>query len=77
MEKFELSVNWKKENYHFEVRDYMHHDGEQCKYEIFQNGQFIGGLEPHHKILQVCKNPGVVKDELLHVIAEQLEGYNL
>ena len=78
MEKFELSVNWKKENLHFEVRDYMHHDGEQCKYEIYQDGQFIGSLEPHGRHdLQICKNPGVVKDELLHVIADELERYSI
>jgi hypothetical protein len=78
MEKLEISVNWNNENYHFEVRDYMHHDGENCKYEVFKDEQFIASFEPaEHKILHICKNTGILKEELLHLIAEQLESYNI
>jgi len=78
MEKFEISVNWHNQNSHLEVRDYMHHNGEECKYEIFKDGQFIGSFEPdNHKFLHICKNPGLVEDDLLHQVAEQLEGYNI
>ncbi|MDB5156514.1 MAG: hypothetical protein JWR50_1221 [Mucilaginibacter sp.] len=78
MEKFEISVLINNEHQHFEIRDYIHHDGEKCKYEIFKDGQFIGGFEPdHHKILHICKNPGIVPEDTLHLIAEQLEGYNI
>jgi hypothetical protein len=78
MEKFEISVAIDNQNQHFEVRDYMHHDGEQCKYEIFRDGQFIGSLEPdNHKILHVCKDPGVVPPDTLHLIAGQLEQFNI
>ena len=78
MEKFEISVTKGTKNYHLEVRDYMHHDGDQCKYEVFNNGQFIGSFEPDgHKILHICKNPGIIDEEVLHMVAEQLESYNL
>jgi len=78
MEKFEISVTSNHINHHFEVRDYMHHSGEQCKYEILKDGQFIGSFEPDgHKGLHICKNPGIVDEELLHLIADQLERYNL
>ncbi len=78
MEKFEISVTVDNENQHFEVRDYMHHEGEKCKYEIFKDQQFIGSFEPdNHKILHICKNPGLVPENTLHLIAEQLEGYNI
>lgn len=78
MEKFEISVLVNSKNQHFEIRDYMHHDGEQCKYEIFMEGQFIGGLEPReHKILHICKDPGVVPESTLHLIADELEKYNI
>lgn len=78
MEKFEISVTWKGGNHHFEVRDYMHHEGDQCKYEIFKNGQFAGSFEPDgHKGLRLCKNPQIVEEDLLHLIAKQLESYNL
>ena len=46
MEKFEISVSWRNQNNHFEVFDYMHHEGEQCKYEVFKEGKFIGSFEP-------------------------------
>ena len=73
MEKFEISVTKGKENHHFEVRDYMHHDGELCKYEVFENSQFIGSFEPNgHRGLHVCVDGGVVEEELLYLIAEQL-----
>jgi hypothetical protein len=78
MEKFEISVTANKENHHFEIIDYMHHDGVQCKFEVFKNGQFIASFEPgRHKYLQICKNAGVVNEELLDQIAEQLESYHL
>ncbi|MDB5115876.1 MAG: hypothetical protein JWQ79_1368 [Mucilaginibacter sp.] len=78
MEKFEISVTGNGENQHFEVRDYMHHEGDKCKYEIYKDGQFVGSFEPDgHKILHICKDPGVVPQSMLHLIAEQLETYNI
>jgi hypothetical protein len=78
MEKFEISVTVANENQHFEVLDYMHHDGNQCKYEIFKDGSFIGSLEPDaHHVLHICKNPGMVSEDVLHRIAEQLESYHI
>jgi hypothetical protein len=74
MEIFEISVTYNNQNYHLEVRDYMHHEDEKCKYEVYDNGDFIGSFEPdNHKILHICKNPGVVNEELLHLVADQLE----
>ncbi|NNU34818.1 hypothetical protein HK413_13530 [Mucilaginibacter sp. S1162] len=78
MEKFEISVTVDNTNEHFEVRDYMHHECEQCKYEIFKDGQFVGSFEPdNHKILHICKNPGVLPENTLHLIADQLEGFHI
>ncbi len=78
MEKFEISVTIDKVNQHFEVRDYMHHDEEKCKYEIYKDDQFIGSFEPdRHKILHICKDPGMVDEAFLHLIANQLEAYHI
>jgi hypothetical protein len=78
MEAFEISLTVNNENIHFEVLDYMHHDGEQCKFEIFKNGQFIASLEPdNHKHLHICKNADVMSEEILNQIADQLERYNI
>jgi hypothetical protein len=80
MEKFEISVTEDSQNRHLEVLDYMHHNGQEghCKYEVFEAGQFIGSFEPgmHHH-LNICKDPGVVSEGLLHLIAEQLERYHI
>ncbi|WP_299589457.1 hypothetical protein [Mucilaginibacter sp.] len=77
MEKFEISVTNDNQSYHFEVRDYMHHEGDQCKFEVFEDGKFIASFEPDgYKGLHICKNPGIVGEELLHLVAEELESYN-
>ena len=78
MEKFEISVKTPTGTRHFEVKDYMHHDGETCKYEVFEDGKFIGSFEPDaHKHLHICKDTGILKPEVLHIIAEQLERYHI
>jgi hypothetical protein len=78
MELFEISVGNNNGNHHFEIRDYMHHDGVQCKYEVYEKGVFIASFEPGpRKHLQLCKNAGIEKEELLNQIADQLETYNL
>ncbi len=78
MEKFEISVSYDNGHHHFEIRDYMHHEGEQCKYEVFKDGGFVASFEPReHKILHICKNAGVVEEDLLHLIAEELERYHI
>ena len=78
MEKFEISINDDNKNRHFEVKDYMHHDGASCKYEVFENGEFIGSFEPDgHHHLHICKDAGVINPKVLHNIAEQLERYHI
>nr|WP_294794634.1 hypothetical protein [uncultured Mucilaginibacter sp.] len=78
MEKFEISIKTSKGPRHFEIKDYMHHNGESCKYEVFENGQFIGSFEPDvHRHLHICKDAGVLESDILHSIAEQLERYNI
>lgn len=78
MEKFEISVSKGRQHHHFEVRDYMHHDGEQCKYEVYKHDQFVGSFEPDGFLgLRICKDPHVIHEDILHLIAHQLESYNL
>jgi hypothetical protein len=56
----------------------MHHDGDKCKYEVFNNGQFIASFEPGgHKILHICKDAGVMDEVLLYLVADELERYNI
>jgi len=77
MELFEISVSYNDQNHHFEIRDYMHHDGEQCKFELYKQGIFIASFEPGpHKHLHICKNAGVEREEVLDMVADALEQYN-
>lgn len=78
MEKFEISVNYKNENHHFEVKDYMHHQGDQCKFEVFKNGQFIASFEPgSHMHLHICKDTGLLPEAVLNIIADRIEASHL
>ncbi len=78
MEKFEISVKIGPDKRHFEIKDYMHHDCEMCKYEVYEDGQFIGSFEPdQQKHLHVCKDAGVLKQEILNKIATELERYHV
>jgi hypothetical protein len=80
MEKFEISVSYNNQNHHFEVKDYIHHDGDQCKFEIFKNDKFVAGFEPgpgpHHH-LNLCKDAGVLDEEILNLIADRIEASHL
>lgn len=78
MENFEISVNYKNENYHFKVKDYMHHEDDQCKFEVFRNEQFIVSFEPGpHKHLHICNNTGLLPEEILNLIADRIEASHL
>ena len=78
MEEFEVSLTAGNAVHHFEIKDYMHHDGDLCKYEIYQGGRFIASLEPDaHRELHICKDAGVVSRDLLFKLADELERYNI
>jgi len=56
----------------------MHHESDQCKYEIFKQGVFVVSFERGpHKHLYICKNAGIEEEEVLNRIADELEGYNI
>ncbi|MCJ8209157.1 hypothetical protein MUY27_05520 [Mucilaginibacter sp. RS28] len=74
MERFEITVVRDKEIMRFQVADYLHQEGEHCKFEVYNNGDFIASFQPDaHQFLHVCKNPGKLDEEVLHLIADQLE----
>lgn len=78
MELFEISVTYNDAQHHFEVRDYMHHDGENCKYEVYRKGIFVVSFEPGpHRHLHVCKDAGIEEENLLDLIADEIESYNI
>ena len=73
METYTISLT-ATHQHHFQVAEYPHHASGSCKYKIFQNGDFVASLEPDsHDFLNVCKNPGNIDIELLHLLAEQIQ----
>jgi hypothetical protein len=55
----------------------VHHMDDRCKFEVYRHGEFVASFEPdpqHH--LQVCRNNGQLDDELLHLVADEIETYD-
>lgn len=78
MEKFKIDVSQDKEIFHFEVLDYLHHEGEKCKFEVFMDGKLVAAFEPDaHEYLRICKNPGNLNEEILYMVADQIEASHL
>ncbi|WP_207535496.1 hypothetical protein [Desertivirga arenae] len=62
----------------FEVVDYVHHEHEHCKFEVFKEEKLVASFEPdQYGFLHICKNPGELDRELLQELAEKIERYNL
>jgi hypothetical protein len=77
MEKFPIEISKDSITYKFEIVDYLHHEGDRCKVEVYREGKLVAGLDPHpHDYLQVCKNPGNVDKEVLHLLIEKLESHH-
>ncbi|MEN0055943.1 MAG: hypothetical protein AAGC65_19845 [Mucilaginibacter sp.] len=78
MELFKIAINKDDETFEFEVADFIHHEGERCKFEVYKSGQMVAGFEPgNHQFLHVCKNPGNIDEDVLHLIADKIEALNL
>ena len=78
MEQFNINVIKDKSTYEFKVVDYVHHDGEQCKFEVFHEGRMVVSFEPDaHEYLRICKNPGILDKDIIHLIADKIESYHL
>jgi len=77
MENYQINISLDKKVHHFEVGEYLHQDGEGCKVKVFQQGNYVASFEPdRHGLLHICKNPGRLKEELLHLLADQIEAHH-
>jgi hypothetical protein len=79
MDKFVIEIEKDSDKLNFEVVDYAHHeDDNRCKFEILKNGKLVASFEPDNRgFLHICKNCGVVDEEVLHLIADKLETMSL
>jgi hypothetical protein len=74
MENYPITINRDKEVYHFEVGEYLHHNGESCKVKVYQLGKLVASFEPDaYNYLHICQNPGRLEEDLLHLLADQIE----
>jgi hypothetical protein len=77
MENFPITVGTDKEIHHFEVGEYLHHDGENCKFRVFEHGNFVASFYPDEQLLlHVCQNPGELEEEVLNMLADQIESHH-
>ncbi|WGQ10689.1 hypothetical protein QG516_03345 [Pedobacter gandavensis] len=77
MENYPISICLDKQVQHFEVGEYLHHNGETCKVRVFQEGKLVVSFQPDDdNQLHVCQNPGELQEELLHVLMDQIEAHH-
>ncbi|PWG81749.1 hypothetical protein [Pararcticibacter amylolyticus] len=77
MEKFRIEIQEGNATIPFEIVDYAHDDNNQCKFEVFKEGNFIASFEPDSRgLLHVCKNTGSVSEHILHMLADRIERFN-
>ena len=77
MDNYPITISKDKEIHHFEVGEYVHHIEDQCKYRVFENGAYVASFTPDdNDFLHICQNPGGVNEEILHLLADQIEAHH-
>ncbi len=77
MENYPVTISVEKEVHHFEVGEYLNHDEESCKYKVFENGVYVASFQPdEQELLHICQNPGELDEELLYLLADQIESHH-
>jgi hypothetical protein len=77
MGDYTITVSHDKEVHRFEVGEYVHHVEDKCKYRVFENGTYVASFTPDdHDFLHICENPGAVNEEVLHLLANRIEGHH-
>jgi len=74
MDNYTITISHDKAVHHFEVGEYPHHDPGRCRYRVFEEGELVASFEPDaQNYLHICQNPAGLPEELLYVLADQLE----
>ena len=74
MENYPITIIVDEEAHYFEVGEYPHHNEEQCKYKVFEQGVYVASFEPDAQdFLLICQNPGGIDEEVLHLLANKIE----
>jgi len=76
MQKHHITVTKDDQVFNFEVADYPHHQHDHCKFEVFQGDSLVAGFEPDaQQILHICNNTGKLDEEVLYLLADEIERY--
>jgi hypothetical protein len=76
MGNYPITISVDKAVHHFEVGEYLNHD-ERCKFKVFENGAYVASFTPdEHDFLHICQNPGEIGEEILHLLADQIEAHH-
>jgi hypothetical protein len=76
MNRHHITITKDEQVFNFEVADLPYHDEGHCKFEVFKDDSLIAGFEPDaQQILHICKNTGKVDEEVLHLLADEIERY--
>lgn len=74
MANYPISIALDKKVHHFEVGEYPHHDESRCRYRVYEDGKLVASFEPDAQdYLYVCQNAAGLEEELLHLLADQIE----
>jgi hypothetical protein len=77
MENYPITIIKDKEVHNFEVGEYLYQDETSCKFKVFENGRFVASFEPDGLLfLHVCQNPGGLDEEVLFLLADQIESHH-
>jgi hypothetical protein len=77
MDNYPITISKGKKIHHFEVGEYVHHVEDKCKYRVFENGTYVASFTPDdHDFLYICENPGALEEEILHLLADQIEAHH-
>lgn len=74
MKNYQTSINVDHQVQNFEVSECPHQNGESCKVKVFRDGKLVVSFQPdEYNYLQVCQNPAQLDQQLLHLMAAQIE----
>lgn len=77
MENYAITISKDKKIHHFEIGEYLHYEENKCKFRVFENGVYVASFMPDdHNFLHICQNPGKVDEEILHLLADQIEAHH-
>jgi hypothetical protein len=75
MEEFEISVSRDREVFHYTV---VNNGTDRCEFEVFEDGRLVCSFEPNEdEYIRICRNQGGLDEEVVYMIADQIEQHHL